>query len=265
MAGYACIRARNLFALNVLGPVRLVLRSSRYGHFGLRDLVRLEREVRASAEWRALRAEAARVPNVARRADGAGPLKYLDLDLWLRANILRGVRLGLHRAAPLRILDVGCGAGLFVYLARRWGHEASGLDRPLTELSPSERLVYGTVPAVLGVPVLRASVAAHALPSLDGSYDLVTAFMICFNGHRGPDEWGAAQWRVFLGSIAARLSPSGRVHLAFNASRARDGSRFYGSDVGALFDRCGARRERGEVTLASPRLASALGAEGTAA
>lgn len=250
-------RARQLVSLTLLAPARLLLGAPEYPGFRLRDLLRLEREVRSSPEWRRLRSEARSARAGARTDDRADALKYLDVDLWLRANILRGVRLGLHRAPPLRVLDIGCGAGILAYLCRRWGHDAVGLDRPLPALNHSERLVYAMVPEILGVRVIRAPVEEQRLPPLPGRYDLLTAFMICFNGHGTRDEWGAAEWSRFLRSALDALSPAGRLHLWFNP-RAGEVDRYVDADVRALLVRCGGEPEAGRVTLRRSAIAAAL-------
>ncbi|MCI0607233.1 hypothetical protein L0156_29985 [bacterium] len=36
--------------------------------------------------------------------------------------------LGLHRASPKRVLDLGAGCGYFAYVCNYYGHEATGVD-----------------------------------------------------------------------------------------------------------------------------------------
>src|SRR5215469_13999237 len=53
--------------------------------------------------------------------------KYVDADRWLRLNIRRAQELRLTaRLAPLRILDLGSGAGYFLLVARYLGHSGIG-------------------------------------------------------------------------------------------------------------------------------------------
>ena len=54
-------------------------------------------------------------------------------------------------------------------------------------------------------------------------FDLITAFWICFNRHRQPDEWGAAEWRYFVEDAIACLRPGGRLVLDLNENAARYG------------------------------------------
>ena len=61
--------------------------------------------------------------------DGGGvgnSAKFVDADYWLKVNVERAQDLQLDRSKPLRILDLGCGAGWFLYVCERLGHEAVG-------------------------------------------------------------------------------------------------------------------------------------------
>src|ERR1700748_2761952 len=59
---------------------------------------------------------------------GADWPKYLDLDRWIGINIRRIRQTELDLARPKRILDLGCGAGYFLYIAQLLGHSGVGLD-----------------------------------------------------------------------------------------------------------------------------------------
>ncbi len=71
-------------------------------------------------------------------------------------------------AAPVRVLDVGCGAGTYVRFLRRLNHEAFGLDYSLPSLSravaadPRDARCY-------------AAGEAYRLPFRDGSFELVVS------------------------------------------------------------------------------------------
>lgn len=83
-----------------------------------------------------------------------------------RRRLLRGVLRDLPAAPPPKVLDVGCGAGEFVYLLRQDGVDASGLE-PGGEYADFAR-------RVLGIPVLTATVDAGAIDA--SSQDVVTMF-----------------------------------------------------------------------------------------
>jgi SAM-dependent methyltransferase len=166
--------------------------------------------------------------------------KYLNLPLWMTKNLRRVRELRLDWGARQRILDLGCGAGYFLYICRWLGHDALGLD---IETVP----MYGEMIALLGLTrvICRVQSFRH-LPRLGKKFDLITAFMICFNGHKGPDLWTRDQWSFFLDDIATQLAPGGRVCLGFNQEE--DG-RFYSEDLHRFFAGRGAEFSRNLVVL----------------
>ncbi len=75
--------------------------------------------------------------------------KYLDVKKHLRLNIQRAQDLNLHRLPPQEILDIGCGGGSFLYVAKALGHHGLGLDigdipffNDLVDLLGVNRTVY---------------------------------------------------------------------------------------------------------------------------
>ena len=141
---------------------------------------------------------------------GADWPKYLDLGRWIGVNIRRIRQLELDLARPKRILDLGCGAGYFLYIAQLLGHSGVGLDM--------DRLpMFREITRLLGVRrVVQRIQAFHPLPNFDQKFDLITAFMICFNNHKMPGLWGVAEWEFFLNDLAKHLKPRGRVWLELN-------------------------------------------------
>ena len=59
---------------------------------------------------------------------GEGWPKYLNLPLWMTKNLRRVRELRLDWGARQRILDLGCGAGYFLYICQWLGHDVLGLD-----------------------------------------------------------------------------------------------------------------------------------------
>ena len=175
--------------------------------------------------------------------------RFENADYWLKVNVERAQDLWLDRAKPLRILDLGCGAGYFVYVARFFGHDALGLDtddeplfRGTTALLDVDRIIFRIEP---GVP----------LPPLPGKFDLVTAHRICFQrlGGREPNgdwkEWPAQHWEFFIHDIRSRfLAPGGRLLLDFNPRA--DGS-YFAPDVAECFRALGGRCFRSKVLFAA--------------
>jgi SAM-dependent methyltransferase len=162
---------------------------------------------------------------------GADWPKYLDLDRWIGINIRRIRQVELDLARPKRILDLGCGAGYFLYIAQLLGHSGLGLD--MDRLS-----MFREVTRLLGVRrVVKQIEAFRPLPDFGQKFHLITAFMICFNNHKMPDLWKVAEWEFFLDDLAKHLTPRGRVWLELNQEY--DGS-FYTPELKEFFQKRGA-------------------------
>jgi hypothetical protein len=57
-------------------------------------------------------------------------LKFADLDKEMTRAWKTVKGLGLDQSPPLDVLDLGLGAGYFLYVCQRLGHRVVGLDRP---------------------------------------------------------------------------------------------------------------------------------------
>src|SRR6266513_4305170 len=157
--------------------------------------------------------------------------KYLDLDRWIGINIRRIREIELDLARRKRILDLGCGAGYFLCIAQLLGHSGLGLDVDYVPM-------FADIPRLLGVRrVIQRIRAFEPLPDLGAKFNLVTAFMICFNNHKQTNLWGVAEWEFFLDNLARHLAPRGRVWLELNCEY--DGT-FYTPELKAFFQRRGA-------------------------
>jgi SAM-dependent methyltransferase len=173
---------------------------------------------------------------------GADWPKYLDLDRWIGINIRRIRQTELDLARPKRILDLGCGAGYFLYIAQLLGHSGVGLD--MDRLS-----MFREVTRLLGVRrVVQRIDAFQPLPDFGQRFDLVTAFMICFNNHKMPDLWKAPEWGFFLDDLTKHLTPRGRVWLELNQEY--DGT-FYTPELKEFFQKRGARISEQKVIFNS--------------
>jgi len=175
---------------------------------------------------------------------GADWPKYLDLDRWIGVNIRRIRQLELDLAHPKRILDLGCGAGYFLYIAQLLGHSGVGLDM--------DRLtMFGEIMRLLGVRrVVQQIQAFHPLPNLGQKFDVITAFMICFNEHKMPGLWGVPEWEFFLNDLAKHLTPRGRVWLELNQEY--DGT-FYTPELKEFFQKRGAKIDEHKIIFNSIR------------
>ena len=175
--------------------------------------------------------------------------RYEDAAYWLGVNVERAQDLWLDRAPPLRILDLGCGAGYFLHVCRYFGHQGLGLD------TDDEPLFRGATD-LLGVPRVISRIYPQApLPDLGEKFDLVTAHRVCFhridraaNDHW--TEWKPPDWKFFIDDIRERfLKPDGRLLLEFNPRR--DGSSFFTPELRALFRAQGARIFRSKALFAA--------------
>ena len=162
---------------------------------------------------------------------GDAPPKYLDLEHWIRINLQRLRELGLDYAPRSRILDLGCGAGYFLYINKLLGHEILGLD--LDDLPMFRELIE-----LLQIPRTIARIEAfHPLPKFDRKFDVITAYLICFNNHKSDKLWGPAEWDYFLSDAAGHVAANGRLWLELN--REYDGS-YYTPELKAFFEQRGA-------------------------
>ena len=173
---------------------------------------------------------------------GADWPKYLDLDRWIGVNIRRIRQLELDLARPKQILDLGCGAGYFLYIAQLLGHSGVGLDM--------DRLpMFREITRLLGVRrVVQRIQAFRPLPNFGQKFDVITAFMICFNNHKMPGLWGVLEWKFFLDDLAKYLKPRGRVWLELNQEY--DGT-FYTPELKEFFEKRGAKIDEQKIIFNS--------------
>jgi SAM-dependent methyltransferase len=173
---------------------------------------------------------------------GADWPKYLDLDRWIGVNIRRIRQLELDVARPKRILDLGCGAGYFLYIAQLLGHSGVGLDIDRVAM-------FREITRLLGVRrVVQQIQAFHPLPNFGQKFDVITAFMICFNNHKMPELWGVPEWEFFLNDLAKHLTRRGRVWLELNQEY--DGT-FYTPELKEFFEKRGAKIDEHKIIFNS--------------
>ena len=180
-----------------------------------------------------------------RTVDVGDPAKFADADYWLKQNVERALDLSLDRRTPLRVLDLGCGAGWFLYVCRHLGHEAVGMDL-------DENPFYRDAIDLLGVQRIVGRIEPFvALPSLGGKFALASAHCICFQKLPSPKgvwrEWGVEEWRFFLDDMRTNvLLPGGELLLDFNP---RGGGAYYPREVKELFRQEGARIFRSRASF----------------
>lgn len=138
-------------------------------------------------------------------------LSYGDVELWMGRAWKEATRLGLDRSPPLDVLDIGMGAGYFLYVCQQLGHRCVGLDRP------------GDFPFWQGLRqwfglrhVVRHTIMPHEkLPASLGQFDLVTSFRAQFNYNAAEKRlWKLDEWAFFLDDLRDHvLRPDGRFAL----------------------------------------------------
>ena len=174
--------------------------------------------------------------------------KYFDAARWLTLNIRRAQDLGVDRETrPRRVLDLGSGAGYFLFVCRELGHPGIGLDVP-------EPAFYGDIFRLLGLERVESRIEAREpLPEAllaEGKFDLVTAFSIAFNGHKSDHLWGPAEWDFLLNDLRDRfLAPGGRIYFDLNPEF--DGT-FMTPELREFFRRRGAQIDRRSKLLFDP-------------
>jgi hypothetical protein len=97
--------------------------------------------------------------------------------------------------------------------------------------------IFNDMVRLLGIERVGFAVTRRVkLPEFGGRrFDLVTAWMICFNNYDRADTiWGAQDWNFLLDDLSERLNPGGRI--VFSMNEQLDG-KFYSREIGELFAR----------------------------
>lgn len=173
-----------------------------------------------------------------------GYSKYLDIRYWMVQKLMHFFLLGLDRAKPLRVLDIGTGPGYFPLICSVYGHKAVAIDLGVIPM-------YNELCQFLKIDRRTWRIEKfQQLPNLGMKFDLITAFMIKFNRHYLPDLWSVDEWRFLLEDLSAnQLNENGRIFLQFNANH--DGS-YYDDKTLEYFRTLGARVYRDQVDIRGP-------------
>ncbi len=193
----------------------------------LPQLVRVERRYRRlsrtelPADFARLRESCQRMPLGAYEDSK----KFLRSHWYLREALCRARALGLDRGRPLRILDLGSGAGYFLVAARSMGHEVYGFDL-------DDNALYNRIIAAFGVQRFPGRIDAFApfdVPHL--TFDLITAFSITFDRTSG--RWRRDEWQFLLRDLRRMLADNGRIFLRLNRHVTESSSELEAMFVGA--------------------------------
>jgi SAM-dependent methyltransferase len=170
----------------------------------------------------------------------AGYAKYANVDPWLRLNRERVQDLKLHRSAPKRVLDLGCGGGFFLFILKKLGHSVLGLDIDQVSLYAELLNIFDVRRVVWRIK------AFEALPDLGQKFDWITAFSINFNLDYPTERlWGPAEWDFFLRDLQQRhLARRGRIFFGLNPTF---GGNYYTPELRDFFLGRGADVERERI------------------
>ncbi len=175
------------------------------------------------------------------RSEGYDSYKYFNKRLWLRTKMMRAIELGLDNSPRASVLDMGCGAGYFLYCCRYLGHDVHGLDLPHYEFYKSMIALFEIQRTGFRIEPFKP------LPDLGKRFDVITAHQICFNGHKSDHLWGVDEWDFFLSDLQSNhLNPGGTIALEFN-EEPKIG--FYTPAVRKYFGSRAARIFRGRVIM----------------
>lgn len=167
--------------------------------------------------------------------------KYADVEHWLKINLPRVENLKLDRSPPKQILDLGCGAGFFLFLAKQSGHSCLGLD--VGDFPLSNELID-----LFGIERVTWRIRAfQTLPDFGRKFDLITAFSAAFN--RSEDEargWNSKEWSFFLDDLDRHLKPSGQIFFEINSGKDK---RYFPEEIRKLFLKRGAHIDGERVSF----------------
>jgi len=144
--------------------------------------------------------------------------KYFNIDFQIWNHLRHAIILQLDKSKPIRILDIGCGGGMFSIVSAYFGHEVIGIDAP--------GKFHADVAAVLGVKRKEHLIRPlEPQPSFGGPFDLITAFATKFdhhtfeyykNGLKKEMLWSDEEWSYFLLDLSKQLNNGGRFFFKLN-------------------------------------------------
>lgn len=141
-----------------------------------------------------------------RRHQGGPYTKFLAFTYYARVKLSQMRQLGLADSKPLRILDLGCGAGHVQLIAKYLGHECVGLD-------VADYGVFNDLRKFFGVDCIEHRIEKQQpLPDTGGGFDLVTGFMVKFD-----TKWSVKDWEHLVADLRKNhLKPDGRLYFGLN-------------------------------------------------
>lgn len=129
-------------------------------------------------------------------APAPGYSKYLDIEPWMRKNMWHVFILGLNKEKNKNILDIGTGNAYFPFICKYYGHQVRTIDIWTDPM-------FNELVELLEVPRRDYEIKNfEPVAPFDIKFDMITGFMVCFNGHRTDKLWKSAEWEFFMSDMA---------------------------------------------------------------
>ena len=164
--------------------------------------------------------------------------KYFDVCFWMKDKLERAKRLNLFDRPPLRILDLGTGAGHFPAVCAALGHEVIGLDVEVPLYTDLARLMK------VDRRIFRLS-PRQPLPDL-GRFDVITGVAVSFDSlgrdaHSVRRYWSLEDWAYLIRHLTQEHSRyPGRLYFELNFQVLADNTLRYNQPLLEACARAGA-------------------------
>jgi hypothetical protein len=147
--------------------------------------------------------------------------KYIDPIIWFESKLVIAQRMGLHHAAPKRIIDFGTGPGHFPTVARFFGHQPTGTELPRRSQGETTGHLYDRLCEVYGVKRISHVIAPRPnLQGLSGPYDYATSFLTAFNVTAAKQPWSKISWNLFFQELRSHvLTPEGSLYMTLTHNK----------------------------------------------
>jgi hypothetical protein len=110
----------------------------------------------------------------------------------------------------------------------------------------SDNDVYNEIIDILNIPRVTLSIEKFKPLLIKHQYDMITAFMICFNSHKTPQISLEDEWSYFFSDLLPNLNDGGAIYLSFNEEDDNEQSQ---NDLFNSFKKCTAIVNRNEISL----------------
>lgn len=107
--------------------------------------------------------------------------------------------------------------------------------------------MYNEIIDALGIKRYGKKIDSFKKIDVAKKFDLITAYLICFNNHKKSDLWHIREWDFFLNDLFDNnLLQGGKIYLSFNLETVEEPM---DKKLLAYFDAINAKREHLSFTL----------------